>query len=152
MEQYKVQTQRVSITGLCRLLGISKQAYYKRNNATEQEQLETQIVLEMIKQVRHKMPRIGGRKLLHILQEKFVLSGMEMGRDALFAFMRLHGLLVKPRKRYCVTTLSAHWLFKYDNLCIDLAITRINQVWVCDITYIETNEGFFVFISDNRCV
>lgn len=124
------------------MLGYSKQAYYKRNNENEQEQLEDQIVIEMIRKVRHKMPRLGGRKLLHKLQDKMLMGGIDMGRDAFFNFLRLHGLLVKPRKRYCVTTLSAHWLCKYDNLLPGLLITRINQVWVCDITYIETGEGF----------
>jgi hypothetical protein len=124
------------------LLGLSKQAYYKRNIQTVQEELETQIVLEMIKQIRYKMPRLGGRKLLFKLQDKFVHTGTEFGRDSFFNFLRLHGLLVKPRKRYCITTLSAHWLCKYDNLLPGLEIVRINQVWVCDITYIETGEGF----------
>jgi putative transposase len=124
------------------LLGYSKQAYYKRNNENEQEQLEDQIILEMIRKERHNMPRIGGRKLLHKLQDKLHLSGIDIGRDAFFDFLRLHGLLVKTRKRYCVTTLSAHWQCKYDNLLPGLTIVRIDQVWVCDITYIETGEGF----------
>lgn len=124
------------------MLGYSKQAYYNRNNEKEQEQLEEQIILEMIKKVRHKMPRLGGRKLLHILQNKMEMSGIAIGRDAFFNFLRLHRLLVKTRKRYCITTLSAHWLCKYDNLLPGLAIVCINQVWVCDITFIETGEGF----------
>ena len=88
------------------------------------------------------MPRIGGRKLLYKLQGKLQCNGIETGRDAFFDFLRRHGLLVKPRKRYCVTTLSAHWLCKYDNLLPGLAIVRVDQVWVSDITYIETSEGF----------
>ena len=124
------------------MLGLSKQAYYKRSIQTVQDELETQIVLEMIKQVRYKMPRLGGRKLLYKLHDKLTKAGMEFGRDAFFNFLRLHRLLVKPRKRYCVTTLSSHWLHKYNNLVQGLEIIRINQVWACDITYIETGEGF----------
>ena len=124
------------------MLGLSKQAYYKRNQGGEQEQLETQIILEMIKKVRHRMPRLGTRKLLHKLQPQLTLAGIEMGRDSFFDFLRLHGLLIKTRKRYCVTTFSAHWLHKYDNLLPGFEITAINQVWVSDITYLETDEGF----------
>lgn len=88
------------------------------------------------------MPRLGARKLLHKLQPQLTLAGMEIGRDAFFDFLRLHGLLIKTRKRYCVTTFSAHWLHKYDNLLPGFEINAINQVWVSDITYVETDEGF----------
>lgn len=124
------------------MLGYSKQAYYKRNNLNEQEQLTEQIVLEMIRKERKKMPRLGGRKLLHKLQDKMQWCDIEIGRDAFFDFLRCHSLLVKPRRRYCITTLSAHWLCKFDNLLPGLVISRTDQVWVSDITYIETDEGF----------
>ena len=44
IEKYKVSTQKVSVNRLCNLLGLSKQAYYKRHQSGEQDQLETQIV------------------------------------------------------------------------------------------------------------
>lgn len=88
------------------------------------------------------MPRIGGRKLLNKLHAKMQLGGITIGRDAFFDFLRYHGLLIKKRKRYCITTLSAHWLCKYENLLPGLVINGIDQVWVSDITYIETDEGF----------
>lgn len=88
------------------------------------------------------MPRMGGRKLLHKIQEPLTTAGIAMGRDAFFDFLRIHRLLVKSRRRYCITTLSAHWLHKYDNLLPGFEITGINQVWVSDITYVETKKGF----------
>lgn len=142
MEKYKAQIKVVSINGLCSLLGFSKQAYYKRMSQIEEKQLHEHMLLEMIRQVRHNMPRLGGRKLLVKLDDKLKSSEMPIGRDAFFDFLRLHRLLIKSRKRHVITTLSAHWLFKYANLLIGLQITRANQVWVCDITYIETEEGF----------
>jgi transposase InsO family protein len=127
---------------LCKLLGLSKQAYYKRSHNSEKEELKTQIVLEMIKKVRHKMPRLGVKKVLHKIRPSLIASNLEIGRDAFFDFMRMHGLLIKSRRRHCKTTFSAHWLHKYENLLHDHQINDINQLWVSDITYIETGEGF----------
>jgi len=130
------------VKGLCELLGFTKQAYYKRFIPAENEQLETQMILEMIKKVRYKMPRLGTRKLLYKIQPELNALNLDMGRDAFFDFLRLHGMLIKSRRRNCKTTFSTHWLKKYDNLLPGLIINRINQVWVSDITYVETEEGF----------
>jgi putative transposase len=88
------------------------------------------------------MPRVGGRKLLHMLGPHLAQNNIEMGRDGFFDFMRHRGLLIKPRRRYVVTTHSSHWLRKYPNLLQHLAPTGTEQVLVSDITYVETDEGF----------
>lgn len=87
---------------------------------------------------RKEMPRIGGRKL-HYLLEK---DGIHVGRDKLFDILRHENLLVKKRKRKVFTTQSKHWLTKYANLIEGLVVTRANKLWVADITYIITDNGF----------
>lgn len=132
----------MSVAGLCMLLGYSKQAYYKRMSHREEEQLQAELLIEMIRKVRKRMPRLGGRKLLVVLHDKFERAGIQMGRDAFFDFLREHALLIKPRRRYVRTTLSSHWLRKYDNLVAGFRGDKVNRIWVCDITYVETEEGF----------
>jgi len=102
---------------------------------------EDEIVLEMVHQIRKDMPRIGGRKLMHLIGE---MTGDQMGigRDGFYNLLRSNGLLVRKRRNRVVTTNSFHWLRKYPNLIRDLLATKPNQIWVSDITYIKTDEGF----------
>jgi transposase InsO family protein len=51
-------------------------------------------------------------------------------------------MLVKRKRASCKTTDSYHHFHKYNNLVKDLEITAPNQVWVSDITYIRTVNGF----------
>ena len=64
------------------------------------------------------------------------------GRDAFIEILRKNGLMVhiRRRRRY-KTTDSNHHYRKYPNLIKDVVPYRPNQIWVSDITYIETGEG-----------
>lgn len=84
------------------------------------------------------MPRLGTRKLHYRLS----LQGISYGRDRLFDLLRHSGLLIKPRRSYTKTTYSKHWLTKYSNLIKEKTVTAPDQVWVSDITYIPTDEGY----------
>jgi putative transposase len=103
----------------------------------------------MIKSVRKKMPRLGGRKLLLKLRDQ--LSGdLHLGRDAFFDFLRNYSLLIRKRRFRIRTTNSKHWLRKYPNLIKDFIPDRAHQLWVSDITFIPTLEGwaFLSLITD----
>lgn len=65
-----------------------------------------------------------------------------MGRDKLFDLLREECLLVGKKRRYTKTTDSKHWMHKYRDLVKELEITRPEQVWVSDITYLATKEGY----------
>jgi transposase InsO family protein len=69
-----------------------------------------------------------------------------MGRDALFDLLQCNRLLVRRRKRRVYTTQSFHWLRKYPNRIRDFKPTKINELWVSDITYCKIKNGY-VYIS-----
>ena len=56
--------------------------------------------------------------------------------------MRLHGLQVRPRRRYVATTDSDHDSPIFPNLAKDMAPDGPDQLWVADITYIAISVGF----------
>ncbi len=95
----------------------------------------------MVVRIRCRMPRIGTRKLYYLIKDELSLLNIKIGRDVLFNFLRAEHLLVKPKRSYVKTTNSKHWMKKYPNLIKDIKLTKPEQLWVSDITYIKTNKG-----------
>jgi len=126
---------------ICGLFGKTRQAYYKRKEYNYKGRLNEDLILTVIRNIRETQKRIGGRKMLKMIRER-VPEELQIGRDEFFNLLRQHGLLVRKRKRRVVTTNSFHWLHKYPNLIKGLLPERSNHVWVSDITYIRTEEGF----------
>ena len=129
----------MSVEAICALFGKTRQAYYQRLSYKYEEFAEESIILDLIAEYRSEMGKIGGRKLWHELNPR--LPG-GIGRDRLFDILDRHHLKVNRRRRTIRTTWSESWLHQFPNLIKDIVITAANQIWVSDITYIETAEGF----------
>jgi len=86
------------------------------------------------------MPRLGTRKLYHLLKDEFRARGLKLGRDALFDHLRAEHLLIRPKKNYTKTTDSKHWLKKHPNLLAGRKVSRPEEVFVSDITYVKSRE------------
>lgn len=95
----------------------------------------------MTLQIRKQMPRLGTRKLHYLLKEGFSHYQIKLGRDRLFDLLREENLLIVKRKKYVKTTNSKHWMKKYPNLIKDVIPERPEQLWVADITYLDTSDG-----------
>lgn len=127
---------------LCALFGVTRQAYYESMEHFKKTSIAHMIVLTMIKDTRDDMPLLGTRRAYFLLKPEFIKHGIKMGRDQLFDLLRFHGLLIRRRKRMVQTTNSNHWLKRYPNLIKQMCITDPEQLWVSDITYIKTLQGF----------
>jgi transposase InsO family protein len=103
-----------------------------------------------VHKIRIPLPRLGTRKLLPLLQPELRSHHIEVGRDYLFELLQEHKLLIRQRKRKVFTTDSRHWMRKYANLTQALVITRPEQLWVSDITYIRmiNQWGYLSLITD----
>ena len=111
---------------------------YKHLRRNREGVLSYILLLERVGYYRKLMPRLGGRKLWHLLQQ----DGFPVSRDRLFTLLSENNLLVKSRKKYSVTTCSRHWMRKYPNLIRGFDLERPHRLWVGDITYISLKEGF----------
>ena len=116
-------------------MGISRQGYYKRLKADKQQEALEETVITEVDQIRQKLPRVGTRKLMHMIETK-------IGRDHLFAVLRWHRKLVPLKRRYHVTTNSRHGYLRHQNLIKEKKPERPNEQYVSDITYVATQQGY----------
>ena len=122
--------REVSISTVCRQLGYSKQSYYKSLRRNNFNNYQYKVAKQKVLVIRQQMPRIGTRKLYHLLREDFKREGISVGRDKLFSLLRQEHLLVGKRKRYTKTTNSHHWMRKHPDMVKDMIIERPEQLWV----------------------
>jgi putative transposase len=131
------------VTSVCRRLGMSRQNYYARRQQRQRRQIDGELVVGLVQQERRLQPRLGTRKLYHRLKGKLVQSGVRLGRDRMFAVLRAKDLLLAPLPaQYPHTTQSYHNLPLFRNQVKETVLERPNQVWVSDLTYLRTLEGY----------
>jgi putative transposase len=121
-------------------LGVSRQSYYEQVAHEGHKMLQAELVLNAVGAVRRRLPKSGFRQLM--AKEKDLLTELNIGRDAFLKILRQAGLMQQIKRGGARTTFSNHGYFVYENLIHNLQITNILQVWVVDITYIRTLEGF----------
>jgi putative transposase len=131
-----------SLAAICSCFNLNRDAYYKYLKRFKKREKVKAQVIEMVRKERKEQPRVGGRKLHEALKPAFVAADLNVGRDYLFDILREHEMLIKRKKATCRTTFSHHRFYTYKNLVKNMLVTRQNQVWVSDITYIRTVSGF----------
>lgn len=125
-----------------RLVEESRSGYYRHLKTVDNQQHTVNMVIGEVRKIRMQQPRMGTRKLYYVLQSKFKQIGLKVGRDRLFKILGANNLLVKKRKKYTQTTNSNHWLKKHKNRILEQKITRPEEVFVSDITYLQTAQGY----------
>ena len=120
----------------------SRQSYYKVLSSTTKRFNDQASLHSLVQPIRHIMPRLGGRKLYFMIQQSMLEKRIKIGRDRFFKWLKHNELLISPKKRYVNTTQSHHRFWIYDNLATRVNLTGSNQLWVSDITYLRTLEGF----------
>lgn len=152
MEVYyfiKSQADTFDLKSLCRAVSVSRSAYYAwRKGQTytcdEQQQGFMKKAEEVF--IEHKR-RYGSRRIVHELR---AAESIYVGRHRVRRWMSHLGLqAIQPRRFVPRTTDSRNTRQPSPNLLIerDIAITRVNQVWVGDITYLPLQGGKWLYLA-----
>ena len=123
-----------SISRQCDLLSISRSFYYYVPVGLSDTDLA---ILEKIDILYTDDPTRGQRRLRHALKKEYKIS---VGREAIRGYMQILGIAAIYPKKNLSRSDKAHK--KYPYLLRGLRITRVNQVWSTDITYIRLKRGF----------
>lgn len=121
---------------------MSRQNYYQNRRQRRRQELDEELIVRLVRRERQVQPRLGGRKLLWLVGSELAAHGVAVGRDRFFQVLGAHGLLVAPKPGKMQTTQARHSLPVFGNLVAGLEVSAPHQVWVSDLTYIRTLEGY----------
>lgn len=122
---------------------MSVQNYYARRIVRRRQDVDVELLLELVRAERKYQPRLGVRKLFYLIKGELKVAGVKMGRDRIYEELGKVGMLVeKKTSEWPKTTHFNPNLPVFRNLIKDRKLSGRNQVWVADITYIRTMEGF----------
>lgn len=129
---------RLSVTQQCALLNISRSSWYRPECPESGRNLE---LMRVVDELFLDEPYLGSRQMRKRLRR----LGYEVGRHRVRRLMRLMGLAaVYQRPR---TSVPHPQRSVYPYLLRGMAITRPNQVWCADITYIPMRRGFLYLVA-----
>lgn len=142
----KARHKQESLELFCRLFGVSRQSNYQFFKNKETLNLQHELVIQRVHQIRASHYRIGTRKLFELIQPFLKENNIKMGRDSLFNLLGKNQLLIRKRIRKVNTTYSQHWMRKWPNLIKGKVLNKPNQLWVSDITFWKVADKF-LYIS-----
>lgn len=120
-------------------MNLSRSSFYYRPNDKSPERMKAEADLrDRIEAICLEYTRYGYRRVTHQLKHE----GWGVNHKKVLKIMRESGLLCRMRRRRVKTTDSKHHFHRYPNLIKGMVISRLNQVWLSDITYIRIRTGF----------
>jgi putative transposase len=128
---------RLSVIRMCEVAGFSRAGYYRFLDPVKPAAADMDLRDEMQK-IALEWPSYGSRRVKRELHAR----GWEVNRKRVQRLMREDNLLCVVKRKFVVTTDSAHGLKVYPNRAASMIVTGVDQLWVADITYIRLEEEF----------
>jgi transposase InsO family protein len=122
---------------MCEVAGFSRAGYYRFLDPEKPAPADMDLRHE-IQKIALEWPAYGSRRITRELKE----HGWDVNRKRVQRLMREDNLLCVTKRKFVVTTNSAHGLTVYPNLAGGMTLTGVDQLWVADITYIRLEEEF----------
>lgn len=125
---------------LCRLLGVLRSGYYgwRRRSESARAKRHRRLTSQIQKYFLDSDQTYGARRLRGDLQD----AGEVVGRHTVALLMRRAGLTPKTVRRFRVTTDSRKTKPVPNLLAQTFRVSRPNERWVSDVTFIPTRQGW----------
>jgi transposase InsO family protein len=118
---------------------FARSSFYYKPRGKGPDRLKAEADLrDRIEAICLEFPRYGYRRVTHQLKHE----GWQVNHKRVLRLMRESDLLCRVRRRWVKTTDSRHHFPRYRNLIKGMIVSRLNQVWLADITYIRIRTGF----------
>jgi len=138
--------RRLNVSGVLRILGVSRNGYYSfKNMPPSEQQLHKEARMEEIRKIYDdSYQNYGAPKITSLLSEK----GEKISEKTVGNYMREMGIRAQYIKPYTQTTVNSNFSEELKNILNEQFNPSIpNAVWCSDITYIWTFEGFVYLTS-----
>lgn len=124
---------------VCRVLALAPSSFYYTSQADDESELRA-----AVEALGGEFPTYGSRRIAKQLGRS--PYRWRVNRKRARRVLAELGMLRRPRRKVVRTTCSRHDHPRFPNLVAGLEITRPDQVWVSDVTYIRLREEF-VFLA-----
>jgi len=135
-------TTEFSISELAQALEVSRSGYYlwsQRQDQSGTRARENAVLLTHIRCVHEEhQERYGSPRIFQTLRQR----GLRCGHNRVARLMRLEGLRAKAKRPFRPRTTQPGARPAPNLLAKAAAPSAVNQIWVADITYIRTREGW----------
>ena len=120
-------------------MNLARSSFYHKSRAASPDRMKLEAdLMDCIEAICLEFPRYGYRRVSQQLKRE----GWLVNHKKVLRLMRESDLLCQVKRKRAKTTNSTHCLPVYPNLIKDMVISRLNQVWIADITYIRIQTGF----------
>jgi putative transposase len=127
----------LSVVRMCEVAGFSRVGYYRFLDPEKPAPADMEL-RDAMQKIALEWPSYGSRRMKRELRER----GWEVNRKRVQRLMREDKLLCVVKRKFVVTTNSAHGRKVYPNVAGSMILTGVDQLWVADITYIRLEEEF----------
>ena len=118
---------------------LARSSFYYKPRVKSPEDMKVEADLrDRIETICLGFPRYGYRRVTYQLKRE----GKQVNHKKVLRLMRQSDLLCRVKRKRVKTTNSRHRFPRYPNLIKAMVISRLNQVWLSDITYIRIRTGF----------
>jgi putative transposase len=130
-------SSQMAITRMCELVRLPRRSYYNLlgRGQPEPERIELR---DQIQRIALEWPCYGYRPMTAELCRR----GFKVNHKLVLRLMREDNLLCLRKRHFVRTTDSSHSLPVYPNLAREMILSRIDELWIADITYIRLLREF----------